>query len=126
MENSCRRGWHEIVYSKVMTAAEKFNTVKRACIELKICQLIFGNEKSPRFIRPLGICLTFNRGLVIVCRLENTTEINGGNEAPVSNLPIEDCHMIKITDRKFKVVPEFFKKTHGCDDWLFHVGQPGS
>lgn len=104
-----------------MTAAEKFDMVKRACAEQKICQLNFRNEKSPRFIHPLGICLTAKRALVIVCCLENTGESRSRNEPVVSNLPIEDCHMISITDRKFQVVPEFFKQTKTCDDWLFHV-----
>ena len=101
-----------------MTAMEKFNLVKRACDERKACQLHFRDEPIPRLIHPLGVCLTFNRGMIIVCC---------GPDHPVSgddtiaNLPMEDCENIRITEQGFKVWPEFLKKMDMCDDWLFHV-----
>jgi hypothetical protein len=104
-----------------MTATEKFNVVKRACHEQKICQVKFKDERIARFIHPLGICLTFNRGLVIVCCVEDTLDPARKNDATVSNLPIEDCHQIQITDKSFNVTSDFVTQTKICDDWLFHI-----
>jgi hypothetical protein len=104
-----------------MTATEKFNLVKRACNEQKICQVKLKEETTPRFIHPLGICLTYNRGLVIVCCVEDTINAAIKKDATVSNLPIEDCHQIQITDKNFKVTADFVTQTKICDDWLFHI-----
>jgi hypothetical protein len=114
-------GWHEIVSVEIMTATEKFNVVKRACDEQKVCQVKFRDELAPRLIHPLGVCLTYNRGLVIVCCVEGKD--NGQQKADpiVSNLPIEDCDQIKIIEKKFDGWPDFITKSKICDDWLFHI-----
>jgi hypothetical protein len=104
-----------------MNASEKFNAVKKACEEKRVCQLNFKDERRPRYIHPLGICLTYKRGLVIVCRVEETDQLNKNNDPLISNLPIEDCHHIRLTDRRFHVLPDFFKQAEVCDDWLFYV-----
>ena len=105
-----------------MTATEKFNLVKRACNEQKICQVKFKDERTPRFIHPLGICVTFNRGLVIVCCVEDASvDESVKSETLVSNLPIEDCHQIQITEKKFEVTADFVSQSKVCNDWLFHI-----
>ena len=104
-----------------MTVGEKFSIVKRACDEQKVCQLHFRDERTPRYIRPFGVCLTFNRGLVIVCCEADTLNPPGKDESKVSNLPMEDCDHIRITDTEFDVWPDFKKQMKICDDWLFHV-----
>lgn len=103
-----------------MTASEKYNTVKRACSEQKVCQVKFRDEQSPRYIHPLGICLTFTRGIVIVCFQEESGRLQEPTAANVSNLPMEDCDHIRITERKFEVMREFIQNRI-CDDWLFHI-----
>lgn len=103
-----------------MTATEKFNLVKRACKEQKICKVKFKDEPTPWFIHPLGICLTFNRGLVIVCCVEHTSAESNQKEG-VRNLPIEDCDQIQMTDKGFQVTSDFVRQTRICDDWLFHI-----
>ena len=101
-----------------MTAMEKFNLVKRACDEQKACQLQYKDETAFRTIFPLGICLTFNRGMVIVgCVQESSTT----KETLLKNFPMEDCDNIRILERKFTVWPDFKKAMKICDDWLFHV-----
>ena len=104
-----------------MTAMEKFNLVKRACDEQRICQVNFRNERVPRFIHPLGICLTFSRGLVIVCCVEDATSASRQTEPMISNLPIEDCHQMQMTDKRFKVTSDFVTESKVCNDWLFHI-----
>ena len=104
-----------------MTAGEKFNIVKRACDEQRVCCLYFRDERAPRYIRPFGVCLTFNRGLVIVCCESQTENPIGKDDIRVSNLPMEDCDHIRITEEEFQVWPDFKKEMKICDDWLFHV-----
>lgn len=104
-----------------MTALEKFNLVKRACVEQRVCELKYKDERIARCIHPLGICLNFNRGLVIVfCWEENTTPLKKAY-SNVSNFPIEDCHSIKILEKKFQVWPDFVAEAKFCQDWLFHI-----
>lgn len=106
-----------------MTASEKYNTVKRACTEQKVCQVKFRDEQAPRYIHPFGICLTFSRGIVIVCLQEEQEESGRRQDATgpdVTNLPMEDCDHIHITERKFEVIREFIQNSI-CDDWLFHI-----
>ena len=103
-----------------MTASEKYNTVKRACTEQKVCQVKLRDEQAPRYIHPLGICLTFARGMVIVCLQEDFGTIEETPGPDLSNLPIEDCDQINITERKFNVMREFMQNKI-CDDWLFHI-----
>jgi hypothetical protein len=104
-----------------MTVTEKFNVVKRACDEQKVCQVYYKDELAARLIHPLGICLTFNRGLVIVCCIEESDNTQGKVDLVVCNLPIEDCDQIKIMEKKFQGWPDFKTKTLICDDWLFHI-----
>lgn len=104
-----------------MTTSEKYTTLKRACDEQKVCQLNYGNERNPWYIRPLGICLTFKRGMVVVCCVENIDSASDKNPGTVANLPLEDCHQIRITDKGFHVLPDILEQARGCDDWLFHV-----
>lgn len=103
-----------------MTVSEKYDTLKRACTEQKVCQVKFRDEQAPRHIHPLGICLTFTRGMVIVCLQEESGRIHETAGAEISNLPMEDCDHIRITERKFEVMREFIQNKI-CDDWLFHI-----
>ena len=103
-----------------MTASEKYNTVKRACTEQKVCQVKYRDEHAPRYIHPLGICLTFTRGMVIVCLQEGSGRTQGTSGPDLSNLPLEDCDHIHITERRFNVLCEFIQNKI-CDDWLFHI-----
>lgn len=104
-----------------MTASEKFKLVKRACDELKVCEVRYKDEPIPRYIHPLGICLTFNRGLVIVCCSDESYSPKKKEKTPLTNLPIEDCDHIKILEKGFSVWPNFVAETKICDDWLFHI-----
>lgn len=105
-----------------MTASEKFELIKRACREQKVCEVRYRDERVPRYVHPLGICLTFNRGLVIVCCMEEQRDGKGGSPTLVlKNLPMEDCHQMRIMDEKFKILPDFIDQAKICDDWLFHV-----
>jgi hypothetical protein len=104
-----------------MTATEKFNIIKRACVDQKVCQLLYKHERVPRFIHPLGVCLTFNRGLVIVCCVQDFNKAVENQHKAVSNLPLEDCHEIKMIEKTFQGWPDFVTKTLICDDWLFHI-----
>jgi hypothetical protein len=58
--------------------------------------------------------------MVIVCCQEDSAKKQKPGSPEVSNLPIEDCDQIHITDRTFQVLSEFLKSKN-CDDWLFHV-----
>lgn len=104
-----------------MTVGEKFRIVKRACDEQKICELHFREERTPRYILPVGICLTFNRGLVIVCYPMEPQSAIGNEESEVCNLPMEDCDHIRLTEKTFEVGADFKTRVKICDDWLFHV-----
>ena len=103
-----------------MTVAEKFNTLRRACAEQKVCHVKYRDEPSARLIHPMGICLTLNRKLVIVCCQEEVHGMSTGIALQLRNLPIEDCEHIHIIERKFNVSPEFIEKKF-CNEWLFHV-----
>jgi hypothetical protein len=101
-----------------MTASEKFNIVRKACDEKKICELTFKNEITSRVVQPFGICLTFKRGLIIVCKEVSPYNVNV-TLRQVIELPLEDCEKIKILERKFAA--QDFVQSNKCNDWLFHV-----
>jgi predicted DNA-binding transcriptional regulator YafY len=103
-----------------MTATEKFNLVKRACDEKKVCEVKYTDNRAPRNIQPLGICLTYKRTLVIVCW---SGDVGGTvrNQEAVTNLPIEDCENIKILEKNFQVPPGTMANAKICEDWIFRV-----
>jgi hypothetical protein len=111
----------QILTIEFMTATEKFNVVKRACVEQKVCHVYYKDERAPRLIHPLGVCLTFKRGLVIVCCVHAVNTSSDDSQPVLSNLPLEDCDHIKIIEKTFDGWPDFVTKTVICDDWLFHI-----
>jgi hypothetical protein len=103
-----------------MTTSEKYNLLKHACDEKKVCAIQYVDNRSPEVIHPLGICITYKRGLVIVCCPANSDDLNQWN-AMLTNVPIEECDHVKILDERFQVTHDFLKSSTMCVDWLFHV-----
>jgi hypothetical protein len=102
-----------------MTVSEKFFLVKRACEQLKVCQIIVRNEAIPRVVLPIGVCLTAKRGLIIVCRQIDANK--GHTKSKPCNLAIEDCVSIKVLEKNFEVVSDTRIDTGFCTDWVVHV-----
>ena len=75
-------------------------------------------------IQPMGICLTFKRGLIIVGYKASEAQKSRQNTdsfLQIENLPLEDCDHIRILEHRFNVVPDFQQQAKQCNDWLFHV-----
>jgi hypothetical protein len=103
-----------------MTTSEKYSMLKRACDEKKVCEIKYTDNRPPRAIHPLGMCLTSKRGLVIVCCFQNGNGLKKW-QSTVMSLPIEDCDHVKILDEQFQVRPGFVASSTICLDWLFQV-----
>lgn len=104
-----------------MTATEKFNLVRRACHEKKVCEVKYTDRRASRKIHPLGICLTGARALVIVCCTEDNFDPLLNYDVSVTNLPMEDCEQIRMLDQKFSIFPEFVSDSKICKEWIFHI-----
>lgn len=104
-----------------MTATEKFNLVRRACHEKKVCEVKYADKRASRNIHPLGICLTGARSLVIVCCTADNFDSLQNYNLTVTNLPMEDCDHIRMLEQEFSIFPEFVANSKICEEWIFHI-----
>lgn len=98
-----------------MTISEKFQIIKKACDQLRVCDVHLRGEPSPREIQPIGICLTIKRGLIIVC-----LQVDGYSKKSIlpktCNFAMEDCEKIMMLEKKFGNQDGLLKEPNLCKD----------
>jgi hypothetical protein len=101
-----------------MTISEKFYTIKKACDQMKMCEVWLKDEPSPRIVQPLGICLTIKRGLIIVCK-QTAGHFTKKGLPKTCNFPLDDLQKIRILEKKFELEAESYGQE--CEEWLVQI-----
>ncbi|MFZ6011250.1 MAG: hypothetical protein ACOYXT_12960 [Bacteroidota bacterium] len=78
----------------------------------------FRQEPSPRILQIIGICLTIELALVIVCH-----QVSGYSEDSlpgVQHLLVGQCDHIELLEKKFDNFPDFNPKEQQYEEWLLY------
>lgn len=96
-------------------------TLRKACVERKVCKLRIKGEPEDRIVNPHGVCHSKKtKDLNIIC-IQVKGYSKSGNPSLYRTPVLAKCESVEILSRTFTVDKDFNPEGSQYGKWLFHV-----